>query len=191
MFIYPCAMGLLPDICGLRMRLECRERFPRHQLKWKPPVNDPDMHHGTWATYVPWCMSGWLTRIGVENAPGIPGACATRNFTYLSRYPCFIWTNLLFHAPITMVVYRQFKTAQWRILPAYSWLAAVPGVWYHTVIANPFIADGLWPSGYGAWRSSGRWGSSHTVCPGFNTVIQHIKQLAHNWYLAYCQCTGT
>ena len=24
-------------------------------------VSDPDMHHGTWVTHVPWCMSGWLT----------------------------------------------------------------------------------------------------------------------------------
>ena len=37
-----------------------------------------------WASYhVPWCMSGSLTRGGKENVPGLPGACATRNFTYL------------------------------------------------------------------------------------------------------------
>ena len=30
-------------------------------------------------------MSGSLTRIGGENVPGIPGACATHNFTYLAR----------------------------------------------------------------------------------------------------------
>ena len=42
--------GLLPDTqnCGLRMRRECRERFPRHRLQRKPLVNDPGMHHGTW-----------------------------------------------------------------------------------------------------------------------------------------------
>ena len=34
---------------------ECRERFP-------PPsqVGDPDMHHGTCVTHVPWCMPGSL-----------------------------------------------------------------------------------------------------------------------------------
>ena len=34
----------------------CRERFP-------PPsqVGDPDMHHGTCVTHVPWCMPGSLT----------------------------------------------------------------------------------------------------------------------------------
>ena len=82
-------MGLLPDTqnCGLRMRRECRERFPRHQLLRKPRVSDPGMHHGTCITHVPWCMSGSLTRGGVENVPGIPGTCATRNFTYLARGP--------------------------------------------------------------------------------------------------------
>ena len=31
-------MGLLPDTynCGLSMRRQCWERFPHHQLKWKP-----------------------------------------------------------------------------------------------------------------------------------------------------------
>ena len=32
-------------------------------------------------------MPGSLTRGGVGNVPGIPGACATRNFTYLARGP--------------------------------------------------------------------------------------------------------
>ena len=80
-------MGLLPDtqICGLRMRRECRGRFPRHRLQRKLLVSDLGMHHGTYATHVPWCMSGSLTRGGGEYTAGIPGACATRNFTYLSR----------------------------------------------------------------------------------------------------------
>ena len=59
-------MGLLPDTqnCGLRMRQECRERFPRHRLQRKPRVSDPDMHHGTCLTHVPWCMSGSPTCYG-------------------------------------------------------------------------------------------------------------------------------
>ena len=61
--------------------------FPRHRLQRKPLVSDPDMHHGTCVTHVPWCMSGSLTRSGGENVPGIPGACVTRNFTYLARGP--------------------------------------------------------------------------------------------------------
>ena len=43
------------------------------------------MHYGTCVTHVSWCMSGSLTYGGGENVPGIPSACATRNFTYLSR----------------------------------------------------------------------------------------------------------
>ena len=87
----PCHhMGLLADTqkCGLHMRRECLERFPRHRLQRKPLVSDPGMHHGTCVTQVPWCMSGSLTRSGGENVPGIPGACATRNFAYLVRGPC-------------------------------------------------------------------------------------------------------
>ena len=48
--------GLLPDTqnCGLRMRRECRERFPRRH-------GDPDMHQGMCVTHVPWCMPILLT----------------------------------------------------------------------------------------------------------------------------------
>ena len=55
-------------------------------------VSDPDMHHGTYVTRVPCCMPGSLTRGFLwsrwrGNVRGIPGACATRNFTYLARGP--------------------------------------------------------------------------------------------------------
>ena len=57
-----------------------------------PRVSDPDTHHGTCVTHVPWCMTGSLTSGFLwsrwrENVPGISGACATRNFTYLVRGP--------------------------------------------------------------------------------------------------------
>ena len=82
-------MGLLPDthVCGLRMRQECRERFPHHRLQTKPLSCDPGMHHGTCVTHVPWCMSGSLTRDDGNNVRGIPGACVTRKFAYLVRGP--------------------------------------------------------------------------------------------------------
>ena len=67
---------------------ECGERFPRHQLQRKLLVSDPGMHHCTCVTHVPWCLSGSLTHSGGENVPGIPGVCATHNFTYLIRGPC-------------------------------------------------------------------------------------------------------
>ena len=52
-----CNMGLLPDTwnCGLCMCRECQDHFP------PPLISDPDMHHDTCATHVPWCMSGSLT----------------------------------------------------------------------------------------------------------------------------------
>ena len=48
------------------------------------------MHHDTCVTHVSWCMSGSLICGGGENVPGIPGACATHNFTYLARGPCYL-----------------------------------------------------------------------------------------------------
>ena len=62
--------------------------FPVTDFKGKQLVCDPGMHSGTCVTHVPWCMSGSLTRGGGENVPGIPGACATHNFTHLARGPC-------------------------------------------------------------------------------------------------------
>ena len=82
------SMGLLPDtqICGLRMRREYRKRFSRQT---KPLASDPDMHHRMCVMHVTWYMSGSLTRSGGKNVPGIPGACATRNFTYLVSGPWY------------------------------------------------------------------------------------------------------
>ena len=81
------------------MRRECRERFPDHRLQRNLLVSDPDMHHGTCVTHVPWCMSGSLTRDAWENVPGITGACATCNFTYLVRGPCSTFYWIAFLAP--------------------------------------------------------------------------------------------
>ena len=58
------------------------------------PVRDPDMHHGTCVTHVPWCMSGSLTSGFLWSRwrgkrSRYPGACATRTFTYLVRGPCY------------------------------------------------------------------------------------------------------
>ena len=57
-----------------------------------PRESDPDMHHGTCVTHVPWCMPGSLTcgflcsrRRGKHS--GITGACATRSFVYPVRGP--------------------------------------------------------------------------------------------------------
>ena len=92
-------MGFLPDTQnrGLRMRRECRERFPRHRIQRELLISDPGMHHGTCVTHVPWCMSGSLNCGSGGNFPGNPGACATRNFAYLARGPWLLnrcWTRI-------------------------------------------------------------------------------------------------
>ena len=56
-------------------------------LSAPPRISGPDMHHGTCKTHVPWCMPVSFEVGGGANVPGIPGACATRNFTYLVRGP--------------------------------------------------------------------------------------------------------
>ena len=64
-----------------------------------PRVSHPYMHHGTCVMHAPRCMpgsltSGFLWRRWRGNVPGIPGACATRNFTYLIRGPCTLGSML-------------------------------------------------------------------------------------------------
>ena len=55
-----------------------------------PRVSDPDMHHGSCATYVPWCMSGSLTsdffwsRLVGKTFP----VHAQPAISYLARSPC-------------------------------------------------------------------------------------------------------
>ena len=65
--------------------------FSRHRHQRKPQVSDSGMHHGTSVTHVPWYMLGSLTPNEGENGPGIPGACATRNFTCLVNGP---WVDI-------------------------------------------------------------------------------------------------
>ena len=97
-------MGLLPNPsnCGLRMRWKCRERFSRHRgsaipactmarawpLFYKKPMGFlSDSGHLRAVVHV--VIAKWQFPVGgEENVPGIPGACATRNFTYLVKGPC-------------------------------------------------------------------------------------------------------
>ena len=66
---------------------ECRERFPLHRGLAIPTC----ITARAWRT----CRDAWRDRYLVvsfevgdaENVPGIPGACPTRNFTYLIRGP--------------------------------------------------------------------------------------------------------
>ena len=95
--LYEPMMGWIADAwasCQIRKITGCActgnagNVFPRGRLQRKLLVSDPDMHHGTCVTHVPWCMLGSLNRGGGENVPGIPGACETHNITYLARGPC-------------------------------------------------------------------------------------------------------
>ena len=74
-------MGLLPDTsnCGLRMRWECLEPYPRQR-----------------GLTIPTCITADSPAVsGEENVPGIPAACTTRSFTYLVRGPLLVMYNYL------------------------------------------------------------------------------------------------
>ena len=85
------AMGLLPDAqnCGLRVRRECRESFRHRGLAISTHITAR-----TWRTCRAACRDSLLAVYfevgGGENVPCIPGACATRNFTYLARGSCHV-----------------------------------------------------------------------------------------------------
>ena len=67
-------------------------------------------------------------------------------------------------------------------------------IYIYIYIYNNFIAhmDGSWLSGKDARYNSGRrWLSLRFWGPRFATCIHLMKQLAHNWYLPFCQCTET
>ena len=72
----PWASCQIRKIVGCACAGNAGNVFPCRRLQRKLLVSDPDMHHGTCVTHVPWCMSGSLTRGVGENVPGIPGACA-------------------------------------------------------------------------------------------------------------------
>ena len=82
-------MSLIPDTqnCGLCMRRECRERFPRHRGLAIPTC----ITARAWRTCHDACRDRLLAVSfevgGVENVPGFPGACATSNVACLVRDP--------------------------------------------------------------------------------------------------------
>ena len=102
--------------------------FP-HRLQRKPIVNDP---------HIPWCMLGSLTRGGEENVPGIPCACATRNFVYMVRGP-------LSNPAITVLYVILFYNWPWFNWP---WTADIKcvGVFINMIPGNGFLLYGTRPS---------------------------------------------
>ena len=83
----PWASYQIRKIAGCACAGNAGNVFPRRRLQRKLLVSDPGMHPGTCVTHVPWCIPGSRTRSGGENVPGIPGACAVRDFAYLARGP--------------------------------------------------------------------------------------------------------
>ena len=73
---HPWASYQIRKIAGCACAGNAGNVFPRRRFQRKPLVSDPDMHHGTCVTHVPWCMSGSHTCGNGENVIGIPGACA-------------------------------------------------------------------------------------------------------------------
>ena len=75
----------------VRMRRECRERFPWHASRHVRHARNV-MHTGIANSRFP------LNSAAGGNAPGFPGACATRNFTHLVRGPWTVpWWLLRWH----------------------------------------------------------------------------------------------
>ena len=84
----PCASHQIRKIQCCAWSGNAGNVFHARWLQRKLLVSDPGMHYSTCITQVPWWMSESLTHGGGEIVPGIPGACATRNFTYLVRGSC-------------------------------------------------------------------------------------------------------
>ena len=106
--------------------------FPRRRLQRKPLVSDPGMHHGTCVTHVPSCMSESLTRGSGENVPSIPGACATRNFTYLARGPW--WHEDLGRVSTFLFLHEKNRP----LMLDKMWLSVWPRLWIYCM-TNMFL----------------------------------------------------
>ena len=109
------------------MRWEYRERFPRHRLQRKPLVSDPDMHHGTCVTHVPWRILGSLTRGGGEMFPAFPA------HAYLARGP---WVMMYSVASFLIVVgAKPFPANQTAKYESVS-IVLFPVLWFQATVSN-------------------------------------------------------
>ena len=61
---YPWTSYLIYKLAGCACAGNAGNGFLRLRLQRKLLASEPDMHHGTCVTHVPWCMSGSLTRGG-------------------------------------------------------------------------------------------------------------------------------
>ena len=94
--------------CRLRIRRECRERFPRHRR-----------------LAIPTCITARASLAvsfevgGRENVHSIPGACTTRNFTYLVRCPWYE-TRLCRINPFTEMENQSLKQCNRDVTPVHQ-----------------------------------------------------------------------
>ena len=79
----------------------------------KPLISNPDMHHDTCITHVSWCTWGSLIHDDRKNVPGIPGACATRIYSYLARGPWPLttttWVTRRLQCPFYLMIRTSIK----------------------------------------------------------------------------------
>ena len=128
-------MGLLPNTqnCGCACARNAGNVFPATAGKQfrqaTRHVRDARavMHAGIVNSRFP------LNLASGENVPGIPGACATRNFTYLVRGPClqhhlkgpcFLWGRLARRWVMSMIISKWHKTVDFGLYFApnnHSW----------------------------------------------------------------------
>ena len=117
------SMGLLPDTsnCGLCMRRECREHFPRHRgLAIPTCITACDAYQDRLLTV--------SFEVGCgENVPGIPGACATRNFTCMVRGPLSAWCVVAWHQYHRALKYPSLNPFQLCVSESFHWSLCTVG----------------------------------------------------------------
>ena len=132
--LFPCTAGrpvrsywimsLLPDTwnCGLRMRRECRVRFPRHRRQRKSLISDPGMHHGTCVTHLPWCMYGSLNRGGEKKFPAFPAHAQPIILRiWWEAHVCKTLSDVIDNQEILRKTYKALNVAHVQISPMYQW----------------------------------------------------------------------
>ena len=135
-----------------------------------PRVRDPGMHHDTCVTHMPWCMPGKWWR---ENVPGIIGACATRNFTFLVRGSCF--------KPMYLVPFEKHKSIN-HVSPN---IEADPERVSPGLLSLKRFAKSASRLGMDKWLHGRKWWGVIThPCPNFNGVfVKPQLKSEHGWVI--------
>ena len=101
-------------------------------------VNDPDMHHGTCVTHVPWCMPRSLTSGFLWSRWRAKRSQHSRrmgNFTYMVRGPWYsayrVWKSLLHVASMVVVIASSSYNMVFLISSVAVWLELVDHVTFY------------------------------------------------------------